>query len=58
MKEKQLDESGNHKMYLLDTESLDISNITELEMREKLKNGQIVYESIEHQMKEFELEEK
>ena len=45
-------------MYLLDTESLDISNITELEMREKLKNGQIVYESIEHQMKEFELEEK
>lgn len=58
LKEKQLDESGNHKMYLLDTESLNISNITELEMREKLKNGQIVYESIEHQMKEFELEEK
>ena len=45
-------------MYLLDTESLDISNITELEMREKFENGEIVYESKEHQMKEFELEEK
>lgn len=58
LKEKQLDESGNHKMYLLDTESLDISTITELEMREKFENGEIVYESKEHQMKEFELEEK
>ena len=58
LKEKQLDESENHKMYLIDTESLNISNITEFEIRKKFKNGEIVYENKKHQMNEFELEEK
>ena len=45
-------------MYLIDTESLEISDVTEFQMREKLKNGELVYESKEYQMNEFELEDK
>ena len=45
-------------MYLIDTETLEISDVTELQMIEKLKNGELVYENKEHQMNEFELEGK
>ena len=58
LREKQADETGKHPMYLIDTESLEISDVTESQMMEKLKNGELVYESKEHQMNEFELEEK
>lgn len=58
LREKQADETGKHPMYLIDTETLEISDITDSQMIEKLKNGELVYESKEHQMNEFELEDK
>ncbi|MGN1311328.1 MAG: hypothetical protein ACI4VP_06615 [Clostridia bacterium] len=58
LREKQADETGKHPMYLIDTETLEISDVTELQMIEKLKNGELVYENKEHQMNEFELEGK
>lgn len=58
LKEKQRDESGNYKMYIIDSESLEISEVTELQMREKIRNGEFVYEKKERQMKDFEMEEK
>ena len=58
LREKQADETGKHPMYLIDTESLEISDVTDSQMIEKFKNGEFVYESKEHQMNEFELEDK
>lgn len=58
LREKQADETGKQPMYLIDTETLEMSAVTESQMREKLKNGEFVYENTEHQMTEFELEEK
>lgn len=57
LREKQADETGKHPMYLIDTESLEISDVTESQMIEKLKNGELVYENKEYQMN-FELEGK
>ena len=45
-------------MYLIDTESLEISDVTESQIIEKFRNSELIYESKEHQMNEFELEEK
>lgn len=58
LREKQADETGKQPMYLIDTETLEMSAVTESQIREKLKNGEFVYENTEHQMTEFELEEK
>ncbi len=58
LREKQADETGKYPMYLIDTESLEISDVTDSQMIEKFKNGEFVYESKEHQMNEFELEDK
>ena len=58
LREKQVDDTGKHPMYLIDTETLEISDVIETQMMDKLKNGELVYESKEHQMSEFELEDK
>lgn len=58
LREKKADNTGRHHMYLIDTESLEISGVSETQMMDKLKNGELVYESKEHQMNEFELEGK
>ena len=55
LKEKQTDETGKYLMYLIDTKTLDISDVTVMQMREKLKSGELVYEHEERQMTEFEL---
>ena len=58
LRERQKDEFGNSKMYLIDAESLAISSPSGLQMFEKLKNGELVYENAAHRMSGFELEEK
>lgn len=54
-KEKKTGEKGSNAMYILETSSLELSGVSDLEMLYKFANGDIVYENEKRQMNGFEI---
>lgn len=55
-KEKRKTETGSNPMYILDTNSLEISDVSDLEMIYKFASGELVYENKKRQMEGYEME--